>query len=74
MELSLLYAQGIVEHVGLSDDQCAISNPVTNESSYETGVITVSTKESIIKSQRVVQRTIGGREQAFASFEETEQR
>lgn len=44
-----------------------------SESSYKTSFTTVSTKESVIKSLRVVQRTTGGREQAFASFEETEQ-
>lgn len=74
LESSSLYACGIVEHVGLTDYYCAISNPVTkNESSYKTGLITVSTKLSIIKSFRVVRCTLGGRKQAFASFEETEQ-
>lgn len=36
-------------------------------------LITVSSKETVIKSLSLVQLTMGGREQAFASYEKTEQ-
>lgn len=60
MESSLLHAYGTVEHVGLTD--CHFKSCNINEIRYKTDLITVSTKESIIKSSRVSQYTTGGRE------------